>query len=75
MPRFRWTRYFKLKDGSPTSFATGKFPAGVDLSNPDIPLETVKRIYESGVPCLEPTETGINKFYPHLKKKKKGPGK
>lgn len=68
--RFRWTRYFSIKKGAPTGFANGKFPCGIDLSRPDIPIETVKAIYESGNGILEPTSIAINKWYPRLKKKK-----
>jgi hypothetical protein len=73
MARFRWIRYFRIKPGAPTGFANGKFPAGVDLTNPELPIETVKKIYEMGVPFIEPTEMGINKFYPHLKPKEPKP--
>ncbi len=70
MTRFRWARYFKIKEGAPSGFANGMFPCGIDLKNPEIPLETIKKIYDAGIPIVEPTEMGINKFYPHLKKKK-----
>jgi len=57
-----WQKYFKVVKIVPGRVVTPRFGT-IDLSTPNIPLETLLALYESDFPYLEITPEGLQHFY------------
>ena len=57
-----WKRYFKFVKLKPGRVVTQMF-GEIDFSHENIPLETLKALYESDFPYLEITSEGKHKLY------------
>lgn len=59
--KIKWTKYYKVKDGMPAKFACASHPAGIDLTNENIPLKVIKKLFDLGIRNIvkiEPAATG-----------------
>ena len=57
-----WQDYFTLVKIRPGRVKTSRVGI-IDFSDPGIPVETIRSLYEGGFPYLEPTPEGQQKFY------------
>jgi hypothetical protein len=57
-----WKRYFKFIKLKPGRVVTALF-GELDFSRDDIPVETIKTLYESDFPYLKITDAGLKEFY------------
>lgn len=57
-----WTNYFKFKKLVPGKVVTPSHGT-IDFSNPNLPVEIVKKVYESDFPYLEITNRGMKELY------------
>ena len=57
-----WKRYFNFIKLVPGRIVTHGFGT-IDFSRDDIPIQTIKTLYENGFPYLEITEIGKTELY------------
>lgn len=57
-----WKRYFKFIKLVPGRVVTHRFGT-IDFSRDDIPVETIKTLYENGFPYLQMTREGKAELY------------
>ncbi len=66
----KWNDFFSVEHVKPGPVfhpATGK----IDLSNENIPVEKVKKLYDTGCSFVKPTKKGLETFYPERVRKTK----
>lgn len=56
MAKVKWTKYYRVKDGMPAKFACASHPEGIDLSDDNIPLGVVKKLFDLGIKNIEKIE-------------------
>lgn len=57
MVKAKWKKYYKVKDGLPAKFACASHPMGIDLTNENIPIETIENLFKLGIPNIEKIES------------------
>jgi len=61
MKKAKWTKYYKVRDGMPAKFACASHPNGIDLTDENIPLETIQNLFNKGIPNIEKIELPAKK--------------
>jgi len=61
-----WTDYFKVTGIQPGRVVTHRHGT-LDLSRPDLSIDTLKSLYDQGFPYLKLTKKGKDKFAPKKK--------
>lgn len=52
----KWAEVYRLKKGMPAKFACASFPNGVDLTNENLPITILDKIFAAGIKNIEKIE-------------------